>query len=223
MLDHVWIDPVKIKGARHWRASRRAFVGPAKHQNILTIPPFGPAIAIDRRTDAIQRDISMFREEFRPVGLQLLVQVIHPALEGYCRRKKNDRSCLHQKGDERFGPVLGQVLRYFERAGKIKAAAKIAQASKVSGPKMIGRDFQQIPRNVIAIDAEIIADAVPLERFEPSANAAADIHDRTAREQRKNNRDHDLRRVCRSILLALIEGLVIGRPSAGLTRRQFPR
>jgi cyanophycinase-like exopeptidase len=76
-----------------------------------------------------------------------------------------------------------EVLRHFQRASKIKAAAKVAHVSKVDRPETIGRNFQQMPRNIIAVHAKIVGYAVPFEFLEPAANTAAEIHDRMAWEQ----------------------------------------
>ena len=112
-----------------------------------------------------------------------LVHMLRPALEGYGGGEKNYGSRLDQSGDEGFCPVLRQVLRHFQRASKIKAAAKVAHVSKVDRPETIGRNFQQMTRNIIAVHAKIVGYAVPLEFLEPAANTAAEIHDRKAWEQ----------------------------------------
>ena len=61
-INHHRIDTIEIIGASYRSAARRTFVGEAKYQNVLTIPPFDPAIPKDRRTDAIQSDVAVFRE-----------------------------------------------------------------------------------------------------------------------------------------------------------------
>src|SRR5208283_890728 len=61
-INHHRVNTIEIIGACDWSAAWRTLAGEAKYQNVLTIPPFDPAIPKDRRTDTIQSDVAVFRE-----------------------------------------------------------------------------------------------------------------------------------------------------------------
>src|SRR5271157_1317446 len=63
----------------------------AKEQHILPIPVRNSAIVPDLRPQSIAAHVIVLREKRYPIGLPLLVYMIHSALTRYCRGKHNHR------------------------------------------------------------------------------------------------------------------------------------
>ena len=179
-------------------------------EDVLPIPPFNALVEPNALPNQINSNISVFPKKISPIRRPLEMDMVEARLARDSCAEDDNRSEVHQGGDQARSCVGEKMLSYLERHRDVKSSANLEALLEIGRQETIARNAEVgAQKHVIAVDPEVVVYSVVSEGCQPCSGSTAHVDHRLWAKEVEDDWHHDICRFGGSIRPAREERVVL--------------